>query len=129
MVKIKLYTNEEKLKIVHQDSQPGNNISIVAHGQNLLISTVQGWCKIKDELEKICSEKIMSFKLHVRYAYVNSDRELSLSLEREREHPSLPLSTSRASLSLSLSLSLLSLERERRRERRENTRHHDPTTY
>ena len=50
--KRKRYTNEEKLTIVQQVSQPGHNITIVAHGHNLPPSTVQGWCKNKDELEK-----------------------------------------------------------------------------
>ena len=40
------------MTIVQQVSQPGHNIAIVARGHNLPPSTVQGWCKNKDELEK-----------------------------------------------------------------------------
>ena len=51
MRKRKRYTNDEKLTIVRLISQAGNTISSVAREQNLPESTVQGWCKQKEELE------------------------------------------------------------------------------
>ena len=56
MGKWKRSTNEEKLAIARQVSLPGSTIASVARANGLTESTVRGWVKNLDALEKISTE-------------------------------------------------------------------------
>lgn len=81
MGKRKRYTNEEKLTIVRLVSQAGNNISSVARGQNLPPSTVQGWCKQKEELEKFSTEHHNNAGKNSKAIHTDKTPQLTIGLK------------------------------------------------